>query len=141
MKKIIEVMPTTRKAALLFGEKYYRTEKPCKNGHISKRETVSSNCLECLLMRGKNFYYSEQGAAIRDSRAPLKQARNNELNKLSSKESAIAGRRGAAWTDREIKIVTSRGDDGNYKLSLPRASELLFRSRSAIMRIREKYKK
>lgn len=41
-------MPSTRKAAILLGVKFYFTGKPCKNGHISTRH-VDSGCRQCLL--------------------------------------------------------------------------------------------
>lgn len=37
----------SRKEAVSIGLKFYFTGKPCKNGHISKRYTAKSYCLEC----------------------------------------------------------------------------------------------
>lgn len=40
--------PRTRKEALKIGNKFYKTNKPCLHGHISKRYTSSKGCYKCL---------------------------------------------------------------------------------------------
>lgn len=35
------------------GEEYYFTGVPCKNGHLSKRYTINSDCMECAKERNK----------------------------------------------------------------------------------------
>lgn len=40
---------TPRQQALADGEKYYITGKPCKQGHISKRATLTGTCYQCTL--------------------------------------------------------------------------------------------
>ena len=44
--------PTTRSEAKATGAKYYFTGKPCKHGHIAKRET-KGNCTECRKVEWK----------------------------------------------------------------------------------------
>lgn len=39
-------LPSSRPEALAIGAPYYFTGKPCKHGHIAKRET-KGNCVEC----------------------------------------------------------------------------------------------
>ena len=39
-------LPATRKEALKLGIKFYKTNKPCKHGHNSKRYTSSKGCYE-----------------------------------------------------------------------------------------------
>jgi Recombination endonuclease VII len=41
----------TRKAAKAVGEKSYFTGLPCSRGHISPRNTISAECLECHHLR------------------------------------------------------------------------------------------
>ena len=41
------VMKSTRKEALLAGESEYFTGKPCKNGHVLARDTLSGRCPKC----------------------------------------------------------------------------------------------
>ena len=40
-------MKTSRSAAIDAGERYYKTGKPCINGHTSKRSTIDGSCIEC----------------------------------------------------------------------------------------------
>jgi hypothetical protein len=48
---------TTRKQALFVGEKWYFTGKPCKNGHIERRQSSNGACAACASDRGKAFYH------------------------------------------------------------------------------------
>ena len=43
-----------RSQAVQSGVMRYYTGKPCTNGHIAERYTVSGACLECLSDRTKN---------------------------------------------------------------------------------------
>ena len=47
-------MTTPYKKALENGDKYYFTGKPCKYGHIAKRDTASGHCVTCELNRSQN---------------------------------------------------------------------------------------
>lgn len=42
------MLPTNRKQAKLENSKYYFTGNPCKNNHISKRQTTNGVCYECF---------------------------------------------------------------------------------------------
>ena len=44
-------LPKTRKEAYKTGSKYYKTGKPCKHGHDSKRYTSSKGCYECVKLK------------------------------------------------------------------------------------------
>ena len=46
----------SRKDAISIGAKKYFTGKPCKNGHLSERYPMGSECQECVKMR----VYSER---------------------------------------------------------------------------------
>jgi hypothetical protein len=45
-------LPNSRKEAMHKGEKYYKPQKPCKNGHISPRD-VRQGCIECKRDAGR----------------------------------------------------------------------------------------
>lgn len=49
-----------RKQALLAGEKWFFTGKPCKHGHIAKRQTSNGACAICSAARGREFYHSPE---------------------------------------------------------------------------------
>jgi hypothetical protein len=46
-------MNTPYKKALEAGDKYYFTGKPCKHGHIDKRDTTSGHCVSCEKSRDR----------------------------------------------------------------------------------------
>lgn len=46
-------MKKVRKEAFDAGDSYYFTGVPCKYGHVSRRETVTGRCWECLLRSQK----------------------------------------------------------------------------------------
>lgn len=59
---------TTRKEAKESGEKYYKTNNFCKNGHLSHRFTNSGQCCECSKENHKKYYkamYEKHGDKIR----------------------------------------------------------------------------
>lgn len=56
-----EGLPSTRKAALADGSKYYYTGKACINGHLSTR-TADGNCMECNWIRAKKRVFSPAAA-------------------------------------------------------------------------------
>jgi hypothetical protein len=45
----------TRKEAKALGLKRYFTGEPCRNGHISERGTIKSNCIECSKAYNKEY--------------------------------------------------------------------------------------
>jgi len=40
-------MKQTRAAAIAANQPWYKTGKPCKNGHIEARSTATMECVEC----------------------------------------------------------------------------------------------
>jgi hypothetical protein len=46
-----------RKDAIKAGMQFYETGRPCKNGHISKRDTVTGACIMCV--RENNRIYQK----------------------------------------------------------------------------------
>lgn len=42
-------LPATRSEALAIGSRHYKTDRPCKRGHVSKRVTKTGVCYECLM--------------------------------------------------------------------------------------------
>lgn len=59
--------PMTREDALKMGNKFYKTNKPCKYGHIDKRYTSSKGCYACV--NDKNL--------VADNNAKKKEQREN----------------------------------------------------------------
>jgi hypothetical protein len=49
-------MQNTQKLAKQNNERYYFTGKPCKNGHVSKRNTHNGTCYECV-QKASNVCY------------------------------------------------------------------------------------
>lgn len=47
-------MYTSVKEARAAGDKFYFTGKPCKHGHVSKRYSIDSTCVDCSEIRGKS---------------------------------------------------------------------------------------
>lgn len=47
------IFPTSREIAVQNGHKYYNSGKPCQNGHITARYTLSSVCVQCNRDRSK----------------------------------------------------------------------------------------
>lgn len=50
------MLPTTRKEAIRLGASHYQTGKPCKHGHVDKRNTKSRSCQACVRMHRANQY-------------------------------------------------------------------------------------
>lgn len=46
---------TPHKAALLAGEKYYVTGKPCKRGHFERRFVNGGRCMECTRIAARTW--------------------------------------------------------------------------------------
>ena len=43
------LLPSSRANAKRVGSVHYFTGKPCKNGHIAKRQTINGSCASCRL--------------------------------------------------------------------------------------------
>lgn len=50
----------SKKEAIKKGLSRYFTGKPCKNGHISERNVLRSDCLECIRERARKNYSSNK---------------------------------------------------------------------------------
>lgn len=44
-------IPDSQSKATLLGLPKYKTGKPCKNGHISERWTLTGGCCKCIVDR------------------------------------------------------------------------------------------
>lgn len=75
------------------GLKFFFNGKPCKWGHVAKRQVSSSTCYECINISSKNYWREHRG-----SRPDLVQL------KLSKKISDV--RRSVAMEKDEISYVT-----------------------------------
>lgn len=51
----MNTLSKTRKEAKIKGDKFYFTDKPCKHGHIAKRNTVSGHCIICASNRNRTL--------------------------------------------------------------------------------------
>lgn len=49
-------LPTTRREALSAGVSHYFTGRPCKQGHIRKRQATDGSCVECTRLRAARRY-------------------------------------------------------------------------------------
>lgn len=56
------VLPVSRAEAIQVKSPVYQTEKPCKYGHVSPRDTINGWCLEC-----RKAYNREYKQAARDA--------------------------------------------------------------------------
>ena len=52
----LEGLPCTRKEAIAKGALHYFTGKPCKCGHVAKRQTSNKNCVICLNARNARWW-------------------------------------------------------------------------------------
>jgi len=53
MTRLSERYPTTRKAALSAGERFYLSDRLCKHGHLSIRYAYSGSCYMCRILAEK----------------------------------------------------------------------------------------
>lgn len=104
----------TRFQALALGEKWYYTGRPCKQGHITFRQTSNGACKVCASERGKAFYHHPdnaerlRGAARARMRAALADpAARRELNEKRRQERADPERR-KVIREREIAYAIKR---------------------------------
>lgn len=91
-------LPTSRKEAAILGEKYYQTNKPCKNGHKSKRH-VSGYCCECMKIYTKDYYEKNKEKMLSATKEWVKKNpekhRNNILKNRVSEKTRIKARENA----------------------------------------------
>jgi hypothetical protein len=52
---MVELLPTSRAAAIALGKTYYFTGELCSRGHRAKRLTSTSTCLDCQKHYARKF--------------------------------------------------------------------------------------
>lgn len=62
--KTMSTLPSKRSDALKIGAARYCTGKPCANGHVAERETLSAACIDC-----KGLYLKRERDAFKSARA------------------------------------------------------------------------
>jgi hypothetical protein len=72
-----DLRPTTSALARLLGEAHYYPAKPCRNGHLSARNTGSHKCLKCHLLHAKKNQQTVSGR----TRTMLTAARKRAVKK------------------------------------------------------------
>ncbi|MGY6251756.1 hypothetical protein ACXIUS_30290 [Bosea thiooxidans] len=70
-------LPKKRSDAKQTGSRFYYTGKPCKNGHISKRQTDSGSCFECAKEGRIRRYHAD----IEKSREAVRKWRKENRDK------------------------------------------------------------
>lgn len=88
---------TERKQALIQELDKYFTGKPCTNGHISERYTVSGRCSECLYLAN-----AERAAYDKWNRARCEAADDLKLSQRILEERGVAA--WADWTLRKLEV-------------------------------------
>ena len=105
-------MQTKRKEALIAGELYYFTGKPCKaHGHISVRRALNGNCLECEQLRNnsdeRKQYMSEYADSkrekIRSIASTWQKNNKGKVNANTALRHAAKMQRTPKWLSKEEK--------------------------------------
>ena len=52
----------TRNEAIEKGQNWYFTGRPCKHGHIAKRDVINANCSKCRKIRTKEYQQKNRKA-------------------------------------------------------------------------------
>jgi len=76
----MEDLPSTLTEARELNSQFYYTGKPCKHGHISKRRTYNSGCVECHLVAAKA--YRESGRAKEVARSYYERIREDKWERI-----------------------------------------------------------
>lgn len=90
IKGVMILQIKKRSQALLDGDKYYFTGKPCKNGHVCKRH-ISSGCYECTLSYQKSYrennsdYWSKKNVKWNNANREYKRS-SDKLYREKTKE-------------------------------------------------------
>ena len=78
MDTLLSELPKTRSEAKEIGSMYYFTNKPCKNGHTSKRLVSNKHCYECDLGHSKNYHESNK-EAIKDYKKSYRESNREAI--------------------------------------------------------------
>lgn len=76
---MIGLRPSTCALARLLGESYYYPTKPCRNGHLSARNTDSHKCLKCHVLHAKKSQQTSAGRTRTMLTAARKRAAAKDL--------------------------------------------------------------
>ncbi|MBV8664615.1 MAG: HNH endonuclease [Hyphomicrobiales bacterium] len=68
-RRIIGDLPNKRSDAIALGIKHYFTGKPCKRGHLAKRQSESGVCVECNYSRGLAWRRDRPGFSAESDKA------------------------------------------------------------------------
>lgn len=63
------MLPKTRAEAVQVGSPVYQTEKPCKRGHRTPRDTINGECLECRTAYQREYKRAARAAIERAKEA------------------------------------------------------------------------
>lgn len=63
------MLPQSRTAAKLLGEKRFNTGKPCKLGHLSDRYVANGQCVECSRAQAIEYTKTDQSKEARNTPA------------------------------------------------------------------------
>lgn len=97
-----------RQEAILSGNKYYFTGKPCKKGHIAQRRTVNGCCNECEKEKNNKryeTYYKDYVAQnkdkIRSISSKWQSLNKGKVNSVTAKRHASKMLRTPKWLSKE----------------------------------------
>ncbi len=78
MKRAIDytLLPPDRKTAQELGVLYFFDGKPCRNGHVSHRSTLTKSCIECARLRTEKYKNTEKAKQKVAERIARKRAAN-----------------------------------------------------------------
>lgn len=117
---------TPRAAAVAAGEKHYETGKPCKNGHVAKRATLTGTCAECTRLAAQSWVAARPGkaaayaAAYRDrNREEVREKdRIAQATRRAADPEGVRAKRAAQYAE---KVGTDYRAGGRLPLALVRA--------------------
>jgi hypothetical protein len=95
-----------RKEAVLLGEKYYFTGKPCKKGHIAKRITVNGYCTECSRLKSASVYETYYKDYVKKNKEKIKEISSRYQKNNKGKVNARTATRHAAKMQRTPAWLT-----------------------------------
>ena len=111
-----------RYLAMIQGDKFYMSDKPCKLGHISLRITSTGTCIECRKIKERERYYAnpEKTKATTAKKyaanaEKLRAKRRESYAKNIEKERSIAKLKSKEW--RKANPSHRNALAHNYKLA------------------------
>ena len=131
----VHELPTSRKDALDQGTSYYYSGNPCLRGHLSKRQTLTSNCTECQ----STAYRHKRKRRVRVYTNKTRQAARVRITRRNRESQQGASNSRQHWTMRDIKIAVTKNASNEYVVGTSEACRLLGRSCRSIERCRDKH--